>query len=261
MDGEKYVYSVSHAVDTPLPERFHRHMHNEYEILYFLDGDAEYIIEGSVYKLKPGDLIFIRPKAFHYLLPISEKTYDRIVMHFSLSSIPLELHSFVNEAKEIYRIPKGHMIERLFENLLYIEGILSTKERRIFQKGYVEQILLSLKHLTTYDSVQPIRETKTLDKILRYIEEHPHEKIDVKSLSSTFYVSTSWIVHTFKKTLGISLMQYVNKKRILYAETMIRSGMSPTEVAKACNFDSYTTFYRQYTKVLGHSPKIDSTGA
>ena len=52
-------------------------------------------------------------------------------------------------------------------------------------------------------------------------------------------------------------MQYVEKKRILYAEAKIHAGMSPTDVAKLCNYENYSTFYRQYKKVLGHSPAED----
>ena len=117
--------------------------------------------------------------------------------------------------------------------------------------------LLYLKCLPQEAPVAPIRANPTLENILRYIDEHPEAHLTAEDLSREFYMSTSWIVHTFRKTLGISLMQYIEKKRILYAESRICDGISPTEVAKLCHYENYSTFYRQYKKVLGHTPQED----
>ena len=104
------------------------------------------------------------------------------------------------------------------------------------------------------EPVLPRLENPTLDAILRYIDEHPDKAITANDLAQRFFVSTSWIVHGFREHLGITLMQYVNRKRILYAEQQIRAGASPTTVAKACHYDSYVTFYRQFKKYLGYPP-------
>ena len=251
-------YSFHHTVDIPQREGFHRHMHNGYEILYFLRGDAEYIIEGSVYRLKPHDLLFIHPRSFHYLKPLSDATYERFVIHFPESRIPQSLLPFVKNAKEIYRIPPGSLAASFFDTWAKAETEFSGDEMNEFLLPSLASALLSLKHLPQEDTVVPIRENHTLEAILRYIDEHPDEPLSAETLSAKFYMSTSWIVHTFKKSLGISLMQYVGKKRILYAESLLRAGGTPTEVAKLCRFESYSTFYRQYKKILGHAPQEDA---
>ena len=94
-----------------------------------------------------------------------------------------------------------------------------------------------------------------MEEMMAYIDENPTEKITAESLAKLFFVSPSWVVHKFKKLLGISLMQYVNKKRLLYAQRLILGGFNPTEVAEKCNFTDYSTFYRQYKKYFGISPK------
>ena len=247
--------SFHHTVDIPTEKDFHRHMHNGYEILYFLKGDAEYIIEGSVYKLRPRDLLFIHPRTFHYLKPLTAATYERFVIHFPEERIPASIRTFAEEAKEIYRIPKGSLLDRYFATWAEVEPQFSDVELREFLEPSLSAALLYLRHLPEESTFEPIRENRTLNSILRYIDEHPMDQLTAEQLSAEFYMSTSWIVHTFKKALGISLMQYVEKKRILYAESLLRSGMSPTEVAKLCHYESYSTFYRQYRRVLGHSPK------
>ena len=250
-------YSFHHAAKIPQKDGFHRHMHNGYEILYFLRGDAEYIIEGSVYRLKPRDLLFIHPRTFHYLNPLSDATYERFVINFPESRIPPSLRSFVESSKEIYRVPKGALLDLFFEAWARAEIEFPEEESLEYLDTALSTVLLFLKHLPEEETVEPIRENHTLESILHYIDAHPEEPLSAEILSAKFYMSTSWIVHTFKKSLGISLMQYIEKKRILYAEEQIRTGKSPTTVAKLCHFESYSTFYRQYKKVLGHSPQED----
>lgn len=245
---------IHHTVDTPRPDGFHRHMHNGYEIFYFIRGDAEYIIEGAVYKLRPGDLLFISPRKFHCLSPLSDATYERFVIHFSIDEVPLSLRDFVTDAKEIYRISTGSLAERYFSMWTEAEKLFSNEELNEYLSSALTSTLLYLKYLPDESRIKPIRRDSTLDSILQYIDGHPTEPLTADSLSSKFYMSSSWIVHTFKKNLGISLMQYVQKKKVLYAEALIYGGVSPTEAAKICNYDSYSTFYRQYKKILGMSP-------
>ena len=245
---------LHHTVDIPRPDGFHRHMHNGYEIFYFVRGDAEYTIEGAVYKLRPGDLLFIRPRKFHYLSPLSNATYERFVIHFSIDDVPPPLRGFVDNAKEIYRISSDSLADRYFSMWSEAEGLFSETEMNEYLSSALTSVLLYLKYLPDESRIKPIRRDSTLDSILKYIDGHPTEPLTAEALSAKFYMSESWIVHTFKKNLGISLMQYIQKKRVLYAEALIYGGVSPTEAAKICNYDSYSTFYRQYRKILGVSP-------
>ena len=250
-------YRFKHSADAAYTDGTSTHIHNGYEILYYVRGDAEYVMEGSVYKLRPRDLLFIRPRTFHNLNPLSPAVYERFVIGFPEGKIPEALKEFADGAKEIYRIPEDSPIDRLFTEWSELEDTLSEPELEILLGSAVEKILLYLKYMPSESAVEPIRVNSTLADMLKYIDEHPTEEISAQSLSARFFVSSSWIVHTFKKALGISLMNYVCKKRILYAQNLIQNGENPTEAAKLCNYDDYTTFYRQYKKITGHSPRCD----
>ena len=247
-------HPIHHGIETPCTNNFHQHMHNGYEIFYFVRGDAEYIIEGSVYKLRPGDLFLIHPRKFHYLRPVSNATYERFVIHFSLEEISEELQTFVKASSEHYRITPNSLAAKLFDTWSEAETIFSAEDLSEYLKTVLRSALLFIKYLPDEGAVHPIRKDSTLDAILKYIDSHPQEQLNADILSAKFYMSSSWIVHTFKSNLSISLMQYIQKKRILYAESLIQSGISPTDTAKLCNYESYSTFYRQYKKILGISP-------
>ena len=229
-------------------------MHNEYEILYFVSGDADFQIEGTTYKLKPRDLLFISPRTFHYSTPRQSEIYERFVINFSEKLLSPPLEEFARSAENIYAIPKDSPIDRLFSELSDVKDKVSKEEYNILNRHVAETVIVYLKYLPSPKKSEPIEENITLDEILKYIDENPTEHITVDSLSERFFISRSWITHAFKKHLGIGLHQYIVKKQILYAEELIKNGHSPTEVASLCGYSSYITFYRQYKKTLGYIP-------
>ena len=103
-----------------------------------------------------------------------------------------------------------------------------------------------------------VQRNDALTDILRYIDEHPSEPLRAQALADRFFVSRSWVEHVFREQLGITVRQYVSKKRILYAQGLIKNGLSPTLAAEHCHFDNYTTFYRNYRKILNCSPEEDA---
>ena len=226
-----------HITDIPDPSAFHRHIHNEYELLYFVQGDADCTIEGSVYRLRENDLLLIGPRTFHCINPRSPAVYERFVINFPDEMVPDSVRDFLSEAKNVYNLPKDSPIYRFYQNWMDAEAQFTKNELLSFVQSSTPQLLTFLKYLPQKKDIQPIRKNKTLQQILHYIDEHPTENINAEKLSSMFYMSSSWIVHTFRRELGINLMQYIAKKRILYAESLIRNGETP--------------------KILGHSPKED----
>ena len=256
------MFYFSHET-TPDPERitYNRHMHNEYEVLYFLRGDADYVIEGSTYRLRRHDLLLIPPRTYHHLIPLGASTYERFVINFDEESFSPPLIEFLRSARPVYNIEEHPHLRALFEGwLMAKKSGFSKEEQRILVQGNLHTLLLFLSHGERTEAIQPIRHNQSLEVILHYIDEHPTEQHTARSLSTRHFVSTSWIVHSFRQHLGISLQQYVSKKRALYAQRLLRDGTPATEVARICSFDSYTTFYRQYKRIFGHSPQREGKG-
>jgi quercetin dioxygenase-like cupin family protein len=51
--------------------RLKPHMHDYFQIIYFLDGAGVFICDGSTYLIKPGTLFFIPPMSKHEFIPYS----------------------------------------------------------------------------------------------------------------------------------------------------------------------------------------------
>ena len=81
---KEYLYSYFRSK----PPELNLHLHKYYEFLYFISGDATYIVEDNLYKIHPGDILLTRPGELHTIFFQSEKPYERIFMQIHPDFIP-----------------------------------------------------------------------------------------------------------------------------------------------------------------------------
>lgn len=234
---------------------YYRHMHNDYEILFFYNGNVDYVIENQSYYLKNNDILIIKPMVYHGLNVLSADPYERCVFNFAKSILSDEQLKTLEEAGPIYHVEEGNPIRDIFNMLRLSEKTLTEKEFEYMTKSALHNLLSVLHHLPPVKTTS--KEMTKLDEIIEYINNHPQLSIDTQMLSKRFFISKSWIDHSLKTYLKMSPKQYINQKKILYAQSLILSGLLPSKVAEMCNYKNYTTFYRQYLYFLGHEPLQD----
>ena len=129
--------TFSHTkTDTPTQSPFHRHMHSDYEILYFVEGDADYVVESAVYRLQRRDLLLIAPRTYHHLRLRSSSRYERFVINFSEAELGGELSPILPGEDCIFNIPKDSFINHFFDFSQNICDFLKRTHRRIAFVGF-----------------------------------------------------------------------------------------------------------------------------
>lgn len=244
--------------DKPVKEQFVKHIHNDYEILYFKKGDADYIVGATRYHLKKNDLLIIKPAEYHQLMILSPANYERHVINFTDKAIPKELISNFHKLHQIYSIREDSAIDKIFEELIPLLDSKNKKDNVILQISYALKFII----MSLFNTPESVKKTSaltnsTLTEIVKFIDKNPEKPLNASVLSVKFFVSPSWITHTFKKNLGIGLKQYINVKKIMYAQQLIFKGTKPTKVAEILSFENYSTFYRLYKKYVGTIPQVD----
>ena len=83
-----YISAVKNYTEKPNLALFKRHTHDNYEIFWFLSGNAKYFVEGNIYDLKPNDILIIKKSETHALLINDPAPYCRYVIHFNAAALP-----------------------------------------------------------------------------------------------------------------------------------------------------------------------------
>lgn len=126
---------------------------------------------------------------------------------------------------------------------------------------YTQKLASLHKQITadrTYSTkVQPNGyEKKTIALCTDYVYYHLHEKIKIEDIAAAVGLTPNHLSMVFKKETGMTIQEYVRKRRIDAAQNMLLySDYSLTEIAHFLAFSSASHFISVFHKVTGVTPK------
>jgi len=256
--SEKNIQQISHCLHpAPVSTVFNRHFHTGYELLLVIKGDVRYNIDGRQYILNPYDLLFIPASTCHFVIPVSNAPYENYVLNFNRDYINSEPLQELFSQPRVLNIYTDRTLHRMFGLYDLYYHSYSAADFEIAADLLLREILLYASYkLRDMDSSVPTAQTSPLVwMITSYIAEHLQETLDSDVIASELNFSKSYIQNVFSSTMEIGLQQYINQKKVYAAHYDIQSGMALSDAAAKYGYHTYSSFYRQYRKFFGHSPK------
>lgn len=93
-----------------------------------------------------------------------------------------------------------------------------------------------------------------IQKVLDLIEKQLDTEMTATELAETAGYSVFYFYRLFQKEVGMPVMQYITRRKLLAALTDISEGMSITEAALKYGFATHSGFFRAFVKEYGLSP-------
>lgn len=81
-----------------------------------------------------------------------------------------------------------------------------------------------------------------------YINTHLEVELSFDWLEQEFYLRKYYITHLFPESVGLSVHQYITKKRLAACCDAIHSGAKISEAYLTYGFQDYSSFYRAFQK-------------
>lgn len=245
------------------------HTHDYYEFYFFLEGDVSLEIAGRIFPLRFGDVVLIPPGTPHQpYIRDSRTPYRRFVFWVT--------GEYLNQMMET-SVAYGYLMqyvrtkgEYIFHNDRIGFNEIQTKVFRLIEETRgnrfgkdarvslcVSDLILHLNRIVYEQKHEkhPQAEQALYESLTDYIGEHLDEELSLDSLAGEFYVSKYHIAHVFKDHIGISIHQYIMKKRLSACRDEIRNGTKITEAYLMYGFKDYSGFYRAFKKEYGMSPR------
>ena len=233
-------------------ERYKEHFHTTYELLYFVSGDADFMIQHRLYKLKPGSLLIVKPGEYHNILFHSTAPYERYVIRFSPPAIYPYVRKQLEQAKSVYYIA-GTPLAAEFERL-------DAHVPNVHEDMLLSVMIGSLSVIIAYlvSSQELIQQADYVNedarRIVKYIDHHLSEIHNADDLAKALHMSKSTLYKSFSLQFGTPLMSYVRTQKCMMARDLLNEGVSASIVAERLGFSHYSSFYRDYTHIFGSAP-------
>ena len=245
-----------HEISENLPQNaYSMHVHHGYELLYFIDGNATYVIEDRRYKLKKGDLVLIRPMQYHFIQIDSPQKYERYDILFDPERHNIESSRLIPKDIEVINISENTILKEIFRKLDFyrLHSDHSTFEKLLCHLISEMFYNLSLSYHSLPENTPTL--SPLISKALKYTNDNLCTITGISEIASHLFVTESYLFRLFKRELHQTPKKYIQEKRLLLAQKMLAEGEKPARVSERCGFTDYTTFYRNYTAFFGRSPR------
>lgn len=242
---------------TRLPRAMHRH-DDRIEIVFIREGSGSHIIGGHLYQTRKGDVLIYNSGVLHdeSASPNAEMSvYCCAFRNLQLKGLP---NNHLTEPNQSVILNSGDHYDE-FEALLHMLYTGVDSERR-YATDFCNQLLQALIVLVHSLSRQNEAESSTDDqdlgeRIRQYIDEHYLDDIDLKTISDALHISHYYLAHRFKSALGCSPIQYLIRRRIGEAQSLlINTDLSVTDIATLVGYDNSNYFNTVFKKIVGITP-------
>lgn len=261
-----FALTLSTETVTPGYDPHHGHFlynhqnNHRHALTVFLEGNASFFVEGNVYDLSPGDIVFVNSIEYHNLIHHKKSRYTRIALDIDMDFYDLpncRKYEFIFTSRIkgygnhiLYDSELGKKLEICLRKMI---EYISENERRedLIHNTFLEFMEI----LNTKRALSPKKMSYVnIRNILKYIDEHFTEPITLNSVAKHFFMSKSYLCRIFKPQVGYTVNQYITKKRIDRAIQLRQQGISLKQSASAAGFKNYVDFYRAYHNTTGSKP-------
>lgn len=245
------------------------HTHEYFQIYYITKGSLMHFIENNSSRLHKSDMFIIPPGVVHHISP------EPSTVFYSFSFMP----DFLSEVN-----PNNKFISLFLRNLLtdknilpkvsiasedtfYIESIMERMLNEFNLKGLgFSEIIHSYAVLLIAVLARNYFEKNTLPEYfdnskqfvlhcIEYIENNFTDRITLDEISKRSAMSKNSFCEFFYRLTGHSFNSYLNICRIKKATEYIKDGYKITAIYGLCGYTDFSTFYRNFKKIIGVSPR------
>ncbi|WP_376769700.1 helix-turn-helix domain-containing protein [Paenibacillus endophyticus] len=261
------------TADAPLTSSMERHpwhVHKEVEFLAILKGRLGVQSKNDYRIIGPGDVIVLgasqphrthKPfaEALHYIVFQVDlgKHFDQSTMPylycFSELTEPLDKLNYIFDLSEAAKREAHSFILDIFA-----ESQTRLKGYEISISSTIKRMLLLLLRNDTRNVLNYTVEAEInrLRPVLDYINNCLNDKLCVEEACAMLNLSYHYFIKYFKKTMGVSFVEYVNYKRIKRSELLLlTSDLSIIEVSLEVGISNMAQFYKLFKRHNQCSPR------
>lgn len=251
------------AKDFPISIKLHGssgkttpHWHEHLELLYFIKGRCDVIVDGKFHSAEAGDLVIVNGGQIHSFVDKRDGASYFCVLFYpdffrDTNFAGTHLTSFV---------PGDPFVGECM-NQMYKEATEGTVGSDMLVKSVAYRLIAHIER--SYAVGRPSEQEQArkqatlsrLNTVLDYVAKNYNRPLSTRDLAATLYVSEGYFCRFFKAATGKSAVEYINEYRIERAAALLENTDLPlSDIAATVGFEDANYFSRAFRRVKGESP-------
>ena len=229
------------------------------EISYVISGSADVYADGKVHRLEAGDIHIIGKDKRHRISASNGTNFRYVSFGIRINETPSVFDAvedvFCGDALKIKAADEIRTLTTMLISEIYSKPAFS---QQMTEMLILQILVLIYRKLADNSAVHPKVDTETCNsvyEILRYIDSNLLNINDVKEISDSLSYSRYYVSHLFKEKLGVSLKEYMTRRKIDVAKDMLcDERISISAIAEKLKYESTQSFSKMFKKHTGITP-------
>ena len=135
-----------------------------------------------------------------------------------------------------------------------LDRVLSQVVERVRRQRRIESIPAEIMKKTSGEEVRA--KNDVVGTVKQYVREHIQEDIYIADLAGQVYLNEQYLMRTFKKTTGISILEFITGERLWLAKELLTNTDYPiNRVADMVGYGNYSYFTKIFKRNIGVTPQ------
>jgi len=235
-------------------------LHEHVAISAVVEGSFQYRSDGGKALLYPGSFLLGNASAC-YECSHEHGSGDRcIAFHFAPWLFEEVAASAAGSHRFRFRASMLPAMRKLAPTLIEIEtaargaNLAAPEELAV---RVAETVLTTVSGRSETTAATAARDQRRLSHVLRYMEEHAEQRLDLTALAAMAFMSKYHFLRTFRRLVGVTPHQFLLGLRMRRAAIALRTTSKPVAtVAFDAGFGDLSTFSGHFREVFGVSPGV-----
>lgn len=229
---------------------------NDFVFILIKEGTLYLNQNGKEIALKENQFILLRANVEHFGYHTTEGNLSYLWVHFQFQEGTQTVDSLL-ENKNCYIIPEyGEISSSKRASILFHQLLDISRQENIYSSSMIDYALSLLMMEITQELLS---NSATLPSpiihITEWIKANYYLPLTVKDLANEFNYNADYLSTMFKKTMGQSIIQFINKVRIDSSKVLLMNfDISIKEIAYSCGFQDEKYYMKTFKKQVGMTP-------
>ena len=226
--------------------------HNDLEIQICTNGQGWVLLNGEKHDFSKGDIVCVNSNVIHYTGADESVTYSCIIIKsWFFNQLAID-YKTVNLPYKIKSETLCNLIAKIKD--VYIDKTGGFRTAKLY--NLITEFLLEILKYSIDSMSSPccLGEHEMVKNAIKYLRENYATKIYIDDIAKQVTVNKYTLCRIFKKLTGQTIIENLNRYRVLKSQEYLEKGYSIGETAIYCGFENLSFFSRIFQRYTGTLP-------